>query len=197
MNTSFSPKSLKSSPGFTLAELLIALVILGVIATFTIPKILQAQQNQKYNAIAKETIAVVQAAYNNYKLTNTVDANTRPIDYLPNAINYVAIDTTSVIDAPPNAASATITCSAGANQCYRLHSGAILRPSGCRFGGTTNLSYNSINIDPDGVLTGNQDSVEFVIYFNGKMTSNSFVDSAATSSCGGADLSTDPVWFSW
>ncbi|MBL8031855.1 MAG: prepilin-type N-terminal cleavage/methylation domain-containing protein [Candidatus Doudnabacteria bacterium] len=45
--------------GFTLAELLIALVILGVIATFTIPKVLYANQNTKYNAIAKEAMGTI------------------------------------------------------------------------------------------------------------------------------------------
>lgn len=53
------PTHLPSQPGFTLAELLIALAILGVIATFTIPKILQAQQNQEKHAIYKETIAAL------------------------------------------------------------------------------------------------------------------------------------------
>lgn len=46
----------RTQSGFTLAELLIALTILGVIATFTIPKILTAQQASTYNAIAKETM---------------------------------------------------------------------------------------------------------------------------------------------
>lgn len=51
--------------GFTLAELLIALSILGVIATFTIPKVLQSQQNGKYNTMAKEAIATISQAYQN------------------------------------------------------------------------------------------------------------------------------------
>lgn len=55
---------LKLNRGFTLAELLIALAILGVIAAFSIPKVLSAQQNQTYNAIAKEAAAT----YQNYKL---------------------------------------------------------------------------------------------------------------------------------
>lgn len=42
---------------FTLAELLIALVILGVIATFTIPKVLTAQQNAQRAAVFREVIA--------------------------------------------------------------------------------------------------------------------------------------------
>lgn len=45
---------MKTIPGFTLAELLIALGISGVIATFAIPKILAAQTNGKYKAVAKE-----------------------------------------------------------------------------------------------------------------------------------------------
>lgn len=45
--------------GFTLAELLIALGILGVIATFTIPKLLQSQQNSEKKSVFKETIAAL------------------------------------------------------------------------------------------------------------------------------------------
>jgi len=45
--------------GFTLAELLISLVILGVIAAFAIPKILQSQQNQQEKAIFKETLSTL------------------------------------------------------------------------------------------------------------------------------------------
>jgi prepilin-type N-terminal cleavage/methylation domain-containing protein len=40
--------------GFTLAELLIALALLGIIASFTIPKVLESSTNAKYKAMAKE-----------------------------------------------------------------------------------------------------------------------------------------------
>ncbi len=54
--------------GFTLAELLISLAILGVIATFTIPKILTTQQNGQRIAVFKETYATLsQVVYEGYQ----------------------------------------------------------------------------------------------------------------------------------
>lgn len=52
---------------FTLAELLIALAILGVIATFTIPKVLNSQVDTKRKAILREIVASVnEAGYQGY-----------------------------------------------------------------------------------------------------------------------------------
>lgn len=45
--------------GFTLSELLIALAILGLIATFTIPKVLQNVETQSNRAKFKEAIGVI------------------------------------------------------------------------------------------------------------------------------------------
>jgi prepilin-type N-terminal cleavage/methylation domain-containing protein len=49
-----------SKGGFTLAELLTALAILGIVATFTIPKIVASQADAKRLAIFKEDIATVE-----------------------------------------------------------------------------------------------------------------------------------------
>ncbi len=49
----------KSCTAFTLAELLIALALLGVIATFTIPKIMQSQQNERRKAVFRETFGAL------------------------------------------------------------------------------------------------------------------------------------------
>ena len=71
------------SSGFTLAELLICMAILGVIATFTIPKIVQAQQNQTYTAEAKDAMAAVAGAYQVYRLQNAASTNTTFGDVTP------------------------------------------------------------------------------------------------------------------
>ena len=44
---------------FTLSELLIALAILGLIATFTIPKVLQSVGNGSRTAIFEESVAAL------------------------------------------------------------------------------------------------------------------------------------------
>ena len=53
--------------GFTLSELLIALAILGLIATFTIPKVLQSTGNQSKEALLKELYASLSEIH--YKAT--------------------------------------------------------------------------------------------------------------------------------
>ncbi|HEY9745108.1 MAG TPA: type II secretion system protein [Oculatellaceae cyanobacterium] len=50
---------MKKAAAFTLAELLIALSILGVIATFTVPKVLVSQQENKRKTVLLETISAI------------------------------------------------------------------------------------------------------------------------------------------
>ncbi len=57
-----SRKFNKGKIGFTLAELLIALAILGLIAIFTIPKLLNAQSNARNRAIFKEDFSAISQA---------------------------------------------------------------------------------------------------------------------------------------
>lgn len=49
----------KGIKGFSLAELLISLLILGEIATFTIPKIIAAQQAQQSKSLVKEAVGIM------------------------------------------------------------------------------------------------------------------------------------------
>lgn len=82
--------------GFTLAELLISLAILGVIATFTIPKILSAQSDSQKATTFKETIAALNVTLHNCLIsggcTDTVYGT-----YMFNNMNYVkGCDTNSI-----------------------------------------------------------------------------------------------------
>lgn len=75
--------------GFTLAELLIALLILGEIATFTIPKILASQQNGQRKAVFKETLATISEALNTGFMSGELDPATNTSTYFLNKINAV------------------------------------------------------------------------------------------------------------
>jgi prepilin-type N-terminal cleavage/methylation domain-containing protein len=190
--------------GFTLAELLIALAILGAIATFTIPKILSSQQNQRYNAAAKEAISAISQAYHLYTYNgNSITSGMHAKDIIDPYLNYVAIDTVTQVDTNPTSGTASITCGGNAdNNCYRLHSGALLRPSNCSLGGTSNLYSFRFTFDPDGINTGIQNSLTLVLYANGRITSLAKVQDGTTGGNGcvgplAPDPATDPSWFSW
>lgn len=79
-------------PGFTLSELLIAVIILGVIAAFSVPKVLQGQQDQKRKAVMKEVVATLIATGNTGGLTGELNADDSPINaenYFTDHINHV------------------------------------------------------------------------------------------------------------
>lgn len=191
--------------GFTLTELLIALAILSVIATFTIPKILLVQQRQKENAIAKEAAAMVAGAYQFYKHTYTADANTGMATLTP-YMNYAAVDTSTIIDGEYTQGSHTCG-SSSARQCLRLHNGAMLRygnPSTDLFGGTNTTNAIWFSVDPDGVYsgsaTGEGKAVEFWLYYNGRLATWGTVEPNTCrngGTCVDPTPANDPPWFSW
>lgn len=56
--------------GFTLAEVLITLVIIGVIAAMTVPTLMQSTNNEEYRSAFKKAVAMLnQAITMNYALT--------------------------------------------------------------------------------------------------------------------------------
>lgn len=155
----------QTQSGFTLAELLISLAILGVIATFTIPKILTSQQNAQYNALSKETIATVAAAYQQAQLAGTVTTAAKLQDLTP-YMNYVALDTASTVDGFPSGV-ATLTCS-NTSKCLKLHNGALLYFDGNSFADNGGNVVFAV-IDPDGRSTGVQDSQGMLLYYTGRV----------------------------
>jgi len=68
------------SAGFTLAELLIVITILGEIATFTIPKIVYAQVNSQMNSVVKEDFSTLAQAFQSLSLDKGVSATTTSND---------------------------------------------------------------------------------------------------------------------
>lgn len=82
--------------GFTLAELLIALGILGVIATFTIPKILISQNGAKRVAVFKEVIATLNVVLQQGRLEGVVTDSNLGTYYL-NHLNAIKICSTNAV----------------------------------------------------------------------------------------------------
>ena len=196
MKKGFSHINNSKPYGFTLAELLIALLILGVIATFTIPKVLQSQQNSQYKSAAKEVAGLYAEAFQQYKQQNAITASFSSADLIP-FLNYVALDTSSTISIN-TCGGGSLSCGAFP-QCLKMHSGGTLHVnSGTQFGSTNATNTVSANFDPDG--SGPADGIQFYIYHNGRLrTRNTVEPNSANSAFGDIDpiTSCDPSWFSW
>lgn len=190
----------QGAAGFTLVELLICLVILGAIATFTIPKIITNSQNNTFNAVAKEDAATIAAAYSKYVSTNEPSSSVGLID-LTSYLNYLSVDSTSLIDSSPG--SASLDCAAWS--CYRMANGSMLAfDAGQSFGATDSLAITYFYVDPDGTYsgttTGNGKSVIFFIYYNGRITTRETPIPSSHDVWGttyNPSPGADPTWFQW
>jgi prepilin-type N-terminal cleavage/methylation domain-containing protein len=187
--------------GFTLAELLIGLGILGVISMFTIPKLLVGQQSNSYRAGAKEAASSLSQAVDILRKSGGYTATSRLLD-LKTYLNYVKVDTTSVIDGAPNEGGATYNCAT--YQCLKLHNGALLMLYDN--GGATGLLGNSVNdlewfaYDPDGILTTKGDSIWFLLAPSGRVKAWAELTAGDTVSgvvSGAGSPTSTPAWFSW
>ncbi len=196
-----------SFPGFTLAELLIALMILGVIATFTIPKVLQAKQNVQNNSAAKEAMATIAQAFQEARRNGRLQVTTKPSD-LMQYMNYVKVDTSTVLDHRPGIAS--LTCVSPNGLCLLLHNGGMLflrDSTGTGFAGASDLHAIAFYFDPNGrrdittTADGPGKAVSLALYYNGFVTTegnlkpNTCFDGLACTEQ--PDPSKDPSWLTW
>ena len=156
--------------GFTLAELLIALSVLSVIATFTIPKVLTSTRVDTYNAMAKEAASTITSAYQLYRVDRNVTAAFNATELLP-YLSTIKWDTTSVVqDSENNSPPFTRNCSDGYRNCYQVSNGGILVLfSGNNFGSVDPRNFIWIQFDPDG--SGPAYSITFKLYMNGRILS--------------------------
>jgi prepilin-type N-terminal cleavage/methylation domain-containing protein len=185
--------------GFSLAELLVALMILAEIATFTIPKVLSAQQNTRYKAIGHEAIAAMTTARIMHESKGLLTSGTTPKD-LFQYINYLKYDTSSQVDDLNG--NGAYTCSA-ASPCVYLQSGGVINADSGSFGGTGSTNAVSFFVDPkagySNTTSGNEKSAPFVLYYNGRITSYDNILPGTQDGWGAVSGSAGqiPPWFNW
>ncbi len=191
----------RSQSGFTLAELLIAMVLLSIIAIFTIPKILQAERDSKYNAMAKEALSTVAQTYAAYKLSHEAGPpalSTTPVDLLP-YLNYVHANTTPIDDI---AGYTSLDCANPQYFCAKMHNGGVLwMDSTNTFGGNSDLDAIYLIFDADGhygnSTTGDSKSLAIILYYNGRITSGAVLTQGTLINGTPVSAMADPDWFLW
>lgn len=188
--------------GFTLAELLITLAILGVLATFAIPPMFTSSSSSsaaKYTSMARDTAYMVMTAYEKYRAANTTVASSTTLGALTQYMNYVARDTTTTVDMQHT--STSVSC--GALTCLKLHNGAMLFfGNTVYFNGTNSTNAITWLIDPDGVKTDNTTngpgkSLVLFLQYDGSVRVYSNLPAPVTTSSTtySATTTQDPVWF--
>jgi prepilin-type N-terminal cleavage/methylation domain-containing protein len=186
-----------ASKGFTLAELLIALAILGVIATFTIPKILNTTSSGQARSVAKEVAGMISGAYSTWQLDNAL-ATGMTAGALTQYINFVS--TSAVTDFTNNAESTAagdnlVSCAGSNVVCLVLHNGAVIQYNSTNTFGGSSATHNIVfNLDPDG--TGSKSrAASFLLFYNGRLTTRGANGSAgATGGTAITAVGTDPTW---
>lgn len=164
--------------GFSLAEILITLVILGVVAAFSISKTFTPLGKNTVNSKANQMMLRLAAAHQAYKMEGKLVSNTHFTDLIP-YFNYVKIDSSTVID-ELYTSSASRTCGSGSWYCLVFHDGSMLMYNdGQKFGGPGSGIY--LYYDPDGKRTDSTTnsagkSLQFWITYDGRVRTSNTID---------------------
>jgi prepilin-type N-terminal cleavage/methylation domain-containing protein len=165
-----------SKTGFTLTELMIALGLVGILASIALPALLNAPQQGLVSARAKRGQATVASAYTQFVNDRGRSSTLRLNDFVDN-INHTGEVTTGLMDAPPSGTAISFDCADATIACYRLQDDSVLVYDTTQpFGGTTNWHAISYFIDPDGRYEGSvttnttsiSKSTQFLLYYDGK-----------------------------
>lgn len=159
----------KHYTAFTLAELLIALMILAEIATFSIPKILISVENQQKKAVFQETIAALSQAVYMGTIDGSLTKDTSLAPYLSLKLNAVKI-------CPNNASTEGCWANTGwvgeENEAgFRIHSGVSI--AGIRT--STGEGFDNILMDWNGATgpnTEGEDRIFFTLCWDRSVTAS-------------------------
>ena len=201
----------KQHAGFSLAEILIALGLVAVLASFLIPKVLDAGDSGTHlNQVLRSAALEMQTAHTALTLNEELSGS-HGLSELAAYFRHAKEDTTSLPNTEASNATATVTCSDSRVLCYQFESGAILfgsATSEMTFSEPTDydLTDNTLwfVIDPDGG-SGPERGVPFSVLGNGRVitANNRTASMRQYSPWTGLHAppilpSTDiPAWFEW
>jgi prepilin-type N-terminal cleavage/methylation domain-containing protein len=154
---------------FTLSELLVSLSVLGLIAAFAVPKVLNAVSDHATKATGKEAIGMITAAYDSLKADKQgVLGTSTTAETVTTFMNY----------SEKNVVSATETE-------LILHSGASIAydpNDSFTYGGTGLTGAIRFNIDPNGPGASGPGAVSINLGHDGKLWEHDLSYGAGTGS---------------
>lgn len=176
---------------------------MGLIATFTIPKVVTVAQNSDYKTRVQMAAALMVGAYNRYQVDNVVTGTFKAVNLTP-YLNYTQFinDSSLTVDGKQNTVQ-TWTCD-GVHPCVRLANGSVISFFQGQIDsvGTSNAIIFIVDPDgkvTDGTTTGPGRAVELYMYVtNGRVADVASIDNPTHCGIDYIPRTTQlPPWFSW
>jgi prepilin-type N-terminal cleavage/methylation domain-containing protein len=169
--------------GFTMSELLIGLGILGLIAAFSVPKLLNVSNAALANAKVHKAAQAVVNGLERWTQENGRSASTTPADIMSVVQHNGLITDGRTVDWVPTEGTdfqCSLTASLGDRYqglCYQMPDGAVLYFIALDYntfgGNAANALY--FGVDPDGITTDDDSNANtsnataFLVYRNGRL----------------------------